>query len=138
MKTKAVLELDDLKRMAAAVEAEAARNGWAVSIAVVDDGGHPMWLQRLDNASSMSSHLALGKAQTAAISRMESKGLEEFINRGHPSFLSARMMSCVLEGGVPILKDGQCLGGVGVSGVMPNEDAHLARLGVAALDPVTW
>lgn len=133
MKTKPTLELSDLKRIAAAAEAEALNNNWAVAIAVVDDGGHLLWLQRLDGAAALSAHIAPAKAHTAALGRRESKGYEDVINGGRTSFLSAPAISGMLEGGVPIMKDGHCLGAVGVSGVKSAEDAQIARAGIAAL-----
>ena len=113
MKNKPVLELADLKIMAAAAEAEALKNNWPVTIAVVDDGGHLLWLQRLDGAAALSAHIAPAKAHTAALGRRESKAYEEVINGGRTSFLSAPAVSGMLEGGVPIMKDGQCLGAIG-------------------------
>lgn len=133
MKTKPTLELVDVKAIAAAAEAEALRNNWAVSIAIVDDGGHLLWLQRLDGAAAISAQIAPAKAQTAALGRRESKTYEDMINGGRVSFLSAPGLQGLLEGGVPILKDGQCLGAVGVSGVKSNEDAQIARAGIAAI-----
>ena len=133
MKNKPALELADLKIMAAAAEAEAFKNNWPVTIAVVDDGGHLLWLQRLDGAAALSAHIAPAKAHTAALGRRESKAYEEVINGGRTSFLSAPAVSGMLEGGVPIMKDGQCLGAIGVSGVKSTEDAQIARAGIAAL-----
>jgi glc operon protein GlcG len=133
MKTKASLELADVKAIAAAAEAEALANHWAVAIAIVDDGGHLLWLQRLDGAAPISAQIAPAKAQTAAMGRRESRLYEEMINGGRVSFLSAPGLNGLLEGGVPILKDGQCLGAVGVSGVKSTEDAQVARAGIAAL-----
>ena len=133
MKTKAVLELAEVKSIAAAAEAEALANQWAVSIAIVDDGGHLLWLQRLDGAAPISAQIAPAKAQTAALGRRESRIYEEVINGGRYSFLSAPGLQGLLEGGVPILKDGQCIGAVGVSGVKSTEDAQIARAGIAAL-----
>lgn len=134
MKTKHTLELSDLKKIAAAAEAEALRNQWAVTIAIVDDGGHLLWLQRLDGAPAISSHIAPAKAHTAALGRRESKVYEDVINGGRYSFLSAPEIKGMLEGGVPILKDGQVVGAVGVSGVKSSEDVQIARAGIAALD----
>ena len=133
MKTKNVLELADLKAIAGAAEDEALKHGWAVSIAIVDDGGHLLWLQRLDGAAPISAHIAPAKAHTAAVGRRESKTYEDMINGGRVSFLSAPDLKGLLEGGVPIIKDGQCLGAVGVSGVKSNEDAQVARAGIAAI-----
>ena len=133
MKTKSVLELADIKAIAAAAEAEAIQNNWAVTIAIVDDGGHLLWLQRLDGAPAISAHIAPAKAHTAALGRRESKVYEDVINGGRTSFLSAPGVQGLLEGGVPVIKDGQCIGAVGVSGVKSNEDAQIARAGIAAL-----
>lgn len=133
MKNKPSLELADAKAVAAAAEAEALKNGWAVSIALVDDGGHLLWLQRLDGAAPVSAQIAPAKARTAALGRRESRVYEEMINGGRVSFLSAPALQGMLEGGVPILKDGHCLGAVGVSGVKSPEDAQIARAGIAAL-----
>src|SRR6478735_6815488 len=133
MKSKPMLELADLKAIAAAAESEALKNSWAVSIAIVDDGGHLLWLQRLDGAAPISAHIAPAKANTAALGRRESRVYEEMINGGRVSFLSAPGLEGMLEGGVPILKDGQCLGAVGVSGVKSTEDAQIARAGIAAM-----
>ena len=135
MKTKPMLTLDDVKRMAAASEAEALANNWAVTVAIVDDGGHLMWLQRLDGAPPVSSHIAPAKARTAALGRRESKSDEDEINGGRVSFLSAPELQGMLEGGVPIIVDGHVIGAVGVSGVKSNEDAQVAKAGIAALAP---
>ena len=133
MQTKFVLELADVKIIAAAAEAEALKNQWAVSIAIVDDGGHLLHLARLDGAAPISSHIAPAKANTAAMGRRDSKVYEDVINGGRTSFLSAPNLKGLLEGGVPIMKDGVCLGAVGVSGVKSNEDAQVARAGIAAI-----
>lgn len=133
MKTKPALELSDLKLIAAAAEAEALKNNWPVTIAVVDDGGHLLWLQRLDGAAAISAHIAPAKAHTAALGRRESKVYEDVINGGRGSFLSVPAISGMLEGGLPIMKEGHCLGAVGVSGVKSTEDAQIARAGIAAL-----
>jgi len=133
MKHKPYLSLDDVKRMAAAAEAEALAHQWAVTIAIVDDGGHLLWLQRLDGAPAVSAQIAPAKAHTAALGRRESKVYEDIINQGRVSFLSAPGLSGLLEGGVPVLVDGHCIGAVGVSGVKSSEDAQIARAGIAAL-----
>jgi uncharacterized protein GlcG (DUF336 family) len=133
MKTKAVLEQAEIKAIAAAAEAEALANNWAVTIAIADDGGHLLHLNRLDGAPPVSAHIAPAKAHTAALGRRESKVYEDVINGGRVSFLSAPQIQGMLEGGLPIMKDGQCLGAVGVSGVKSNEDAQIARAGIAAI-----
>ena len=133
MKSKPTLEQQDIKTIAAAAESEALKNNWAVTICIVDDGGHLLWLNRLDGAAPVSAHIAPGKARTAALGRRESKAYEDMINGGRVSFLSAPTLEGMLEGGVPIVKDGQCLGAVGVSGVKSTEDAQIAHAGIAAL-----
>jgi uncharacterized protein GlcG (DUF336 family) len=132
MKTKPCLTLDDARRIGAAAEAEALAHGWAVTIAIVDDGGHLLWLQRGDGAAPISAQIGPAKARTAALGRRESRIYEEMINQGRTSFLSAPLDG-MLEGGVPVLVDGQCVGAVGVSGVKSAEDAQIARAGIAAL-----
>ena len=133
MQQKLSPDLADVKLMAAAAEAEALKNNWPVTIAIVDDGGHLLWLQRLDGAAALSAHIAPAKAHTAAMGRRETKVYEDIINGGRTSFLSAPEVKGMLEGGVPIMKDGQCLGAVGVSGVKSTEDAQIAKAGIAAI-----
>jgi len=133
MKNKAYLEIADLKLIASAAEAEAVKNNWAVSFAIVDDGGHLLWFQRLDGAAPISAHIAPAKAHTAAVGRRETKIYEDLINAGRYSFLSAPLIHGMLEGGIPIFKDGQILGAIGVSGVKSSEDAQIAKAGLAAI-----
>jgi len=133
MQTRPMLTLADVRAIAEAAETEARAQGWAVTIAVVDDGGHLLWLQRLDGAAPLSSHIAPAKARTAALGRRESKVYEDTINQGRYAFLSAPAIDGLLEGGVPIVVDGHCIGAVGVSGVKSSEDAQVARAGIAAL-----
>ena len=133
MQTKSFLELADIKKIAAAAEAEAIKHAWSVTIAIVDDGGHLLWLQRLDGAAPISAHSAPAKAHTAALGRRESKIYEDMINSGRYSFMSAPELKGLLEGGVPVVKDGHVIGAVGVSGVKSNEDAQIAKAGIAAL-----
>lgn len=133
MLTKRVLELSDVKRMASACEILASEKGWAVAFAIVDDGGHLLWVQRLDRAAPIAAEICVAKAKTAALGRRESKVYEDMINAGRVSFLSAPLLEGMLEGGVPILKDGACIGAVGVSGVKSTEDAQIAKAGIAAI-----
>jgi uncharacterized protein GlcG (DUF336 family) len=133
MISKPSLTSEDVKRIAASAEAEAVKNGWAVTIAIVDDGGHLLALHRLDGAAPISAHIAPAKARTAALGRRESRIYEEMINQGRASFLSVPTLEGMLEGGVPVLVEGHCLGAVGVSGVKSTEDAQIARAGIAAL-----
>ncbi|HEY8101843.1 MAG TPA: heme-binding protein [Burkholderiaceae bacterium] len=133
MQTKQTLTLDDVKKIAEAAEAEAKANNWAVVISVVDEGGHLMWLQRMDGVAPISTYIAPAKGKTAALGRRESKIYEDMINNGRFSFLSAPDLEGMLEGGVPIMVNGQCVGAVGVSGVKSAEDAQIAKAGIAAL-----
>ena len=133
MKTKSILGAADVKRIAAAAEAEASKNNWAVTIAIVDDGGHLLGMQRLDGAAPISAYIAPAKARSAALGRRESKSYEEMINQGRVAFLSAPVLEGMLEGGVPIVVNGECVGAVGVSGVKSSEDAQVAKAGIAAL-----
>jgi len=133
MNTKSYLELADVKAIANAAEAEALKNNWAVTIAITDDGGHLLWLQRLDGANALSAHIAPAKAHTAALGRRDSKNYEDIINGGRTAFLTVPALHAMLEGGVAIVKDGQVIGAVGVSGVKSNEDAQVAKAGIAAI-----
>jgi uncharacterized protein GlcG (DUF336 family) len=132
MKTKPVMTLDDARRIAAAAEAEAMRNGWPVVIAICDDGGHPILLHRLDGVAPASTLIGPAKARAAALGRRETKIYEDNINNGRTAFLSAPLDG-MLEGGVPIIVDGQVVGAIGVSGVKSSEDVLIAKAGVAAL-----
>ena len=133
MKTKPGLELADVKAILSAAEAEAAKNNWVVSIAVVDDGGNLLGMIRRDGAAPVSAHICQAKARTAALGRRDTKGYEDMINGGRTAFLSAPVIDGMLEGGLPVMKDGECLGAVGVSGVKSNEDAQIAKAGIAGI-----
>ncbi|KAA5845877.1 hypothetical protein F2A37_10730 [Pseudomonas chlororaphis] len=133
MHSKAILGHREVQRILIAARDEAERNQWPVSIAIVDDGGHPLALERLDGASPISAYIAVEKARTAALGRRESKGYEEMINGGRTAFLSAPLLTS-LEGGVPVVFDGQVIGAVGVSGVKSGEDAQVALFAAQALD----
>ena len=99
----------------------------------MDDGGHLLGLQRLDDAPPISASIAPAKAHTAAVGRRDSKVYEDMINGGRVSFLSAPVLQGMLEGGVAIVVDGAVVGAVGVSGVKSSEDAQIAQAGIAAL-----
>ena len=132
MKTKAFLTADDVDAILAGARAEATANQWAVTIAVVDDGGHLLGLARLDGAAPLSAYIGPEKARTAALGRRETKVYEDMINNGRVSFLSAPVVHGMLEGGVPIVVDGQVVGAVGTSGVKSEQDAQIGRAGIAA------
>lgn len=133
MQTKAILSHSDIAVILQASRAKALANGWPVSIAVVDDGGHLLGFERLDGCAPIGAHISVEKARTAAIGRRESKVYEDMINGGRNAFLSAPFISGMLEGGVPIVVDGQVVGAVGVSGVKANQDGEVAQAGATAL-----
>ena len=131
MKPTYKLMLDEVKLAAAAAEAEALVNGWAVSIALCDAGGHALWLQRMDGAPLMSAAVAPEKARTCVLSGKPSKVFEDMVNNGR--FAALALPVVPLEGGEPVVVDGSVIAGVGVSGVKAGEDAQVARAGVVAL-----
>lgn len=131
MKTKTILDAADAAKMIAAAKAEAAKNNWLVSIAVVDEGGHLIHLERVDGAPLPSAEIAMLKAKTAAIAKAPTKALEEVVkDRPAVGLMPGRLP---VQGGVPILHNGECIGGIGVSGVKSPEDEVVAIAGRAAL-----
>ncbi|MHC8350441.1 heme-binding protein [Pseudomonas sp. RT4P38] len=133
MKSKAVLSQTEVSQILAAARTEAQNNQWAVTIVIVDDGGHPLALERLDGCAPIGAYIATEKARTSALGRRESKGYEEMVNGGRHAFLSAPLLTS-LEGGVPIIVDGQVVGAVGVSGVKAEQDAQVAKAGAQCLN----
>lgn len=129
---KTVLEHADVARILAAARQEALAQQWPVSIAVVDDGGHPLALERLDGSAPISAYIALEKARSAALGRRETRDYEQMVNTGRTAFVSAPLLTS-LEGGVPVIVDGQVVAAVGVSGVKAEQDAQVAKAGAAAL-----
>ncbi|CAI8948104.1 hypothetical protein VP02_01010 [Pseudomonas ogarae] len=132
MKSKAVLSQTEVSKILAAARTEAQHNQWAVTIVIVDDGGHPLALERLDGCAPIGAYIATEKARTSALGRRESKGYEEMVNGGRHAFLSAPLLTS-LEGGVPVIVDDQVIGAVGVSGVKAEQDAQVARAGAQCL-----
>jgi glc operon protein GlcG len=132
MQTKPVLGLAEVNEILTAARAEAERHDWKVSIAVVDDGGHPLGLLRLDGAPPSSAYMATEKARTSSLGRRESKAYEDMINGGRYAFLSSPLVA-TLEGAVPVLVNGHCVGAVGVSGVKSEQDAQIAKAGIARI-----
>jgi len=132
MQTKPVLTLDDVNAILDAAQQEAQANGWAVTVAVADDGGHLLGLRRLDGAPPFSADVATEKARNASIGRKETQVFEDMINNGRTAFVTAPMQA-LLAGGVPVLVDGQVAGSVGISGVKPDQDVQVAKAGVAAI-----
>ena len=129
--TKQVLTLGAAKKIAGAAEAEATKRGATVVIAVVDDGGHLILLERLDDTQVASVEVAIGKARTAAIFRRPSKVFEDQVREGRVAAL-ALPGATPLQGGVPIIANGKVIGAIGVSGNTPQEDEDIAKAGAAA------
>jgi glc operon protein GlcG len=130
---KKVLTLKAAKAIAAAAEAEANKRGATVVIAVVDDGGHLLFLERLDNTQVASVDVGIGKARTAAIFRRPSKDFEDQIKNGRTASL-VLPGATPLQGGIPILVEGKVVGAIGVSGNTPQEDEDIAKTGAAATE----
>jgi glc operon protein GlcG len=131
MRQKHVLDLESAKRVAAAAEQEAEKNGWNVAIAIVDDGGHLVYLQR-DNVQLGSIDVAINKAKAALIFRRPTRFWQDMISGERPEYLAMPGMLPV-EGGLPLFYGNEVVGGIGVSGVKSNEDGIIARAGVDAL-----
>lgn len=131
--TKRVLTLDAAKRMATAAEAEAAKNGWLVAVAVVDDGGNLLLFHRMDNAKLVAVDIAYRKAKTAVFFQGETKALEQEVTKGGRTSLLPIDDFMPLEGGLPIVVDGKIVGAIGVSGMSGEQDAVCAVAGVKAL-----
>jgi uncharacterized protein GlcG (DUF336 family) len=132
MKTRAMLTLEDCKRIAAAAEAEAKKNNWNVCVATVDDGGHLLHLFRMDGATPANSRIAMEKGRTAAETRRSTAMWEDRVKSGRMVMLKMPGVTPV-QGGLPIVIDGECIGAVGVSGVQSHEDEQIAKAGIAAL-----
>ncbi len=133
MASKPLLTLDDARRVAAAAEAEASRNGWKVTIAIVDDGGHLLYLQRSHDTQFGTVETAITKAHAAVAFQRPTKASEDAV-------LSGRLIHLALpgvipaEGGVPLLRDGVVIGGLGISGVRSFQDGQIAQAGNNALE----
>lgn len=128
---KIMLTLEDARKIAAGAEAEALRNNWPVVIAIVDDGGHLLYLQRLDNTQYGSIHVAIEKARAAIAFRRPTKIWEENIAEGHMRYLNLPG-TLPIEGGLPITVGNQFAGAIGVSGVRSFQDAQIAQAGIDA------
>ena len=131
--TRSTLTLESARTALAACEAEATRNQWKVVIAVVDDGGHPILVARMDGTQWSSVETAIGKARTAAAFKRPTRVLEEMINNGRTAFLSIPGGMVMLQGGIPVEIEGVVVGAVGVSGVKAGDDEAVAMAGVNAL-----
>ena len=131
--SRRTLTLDAARIAMTACEAEAVKNGWRVVIAVLDDGGHLVALQRLDGTQWSSVETAIGKARAAVAFKRPTRLLEEMVNAGRTAFLSAPGGMCLMQGGLPIEVDGQIIGAIGVSGVKASDDEVIALAGVRVL-----
>lgn len=132
MITKQALVLDDAKRIVAAAVVEARKNEWNVTIAVVDDGGHLIYLERMDGAPKPTAIVATEKARTASLFKRPTLSFEEMLKAGRYGALTIPGVTA-LEGGVPLIIQNECVGAVGVSGVQSHQDAQVARAGAAAI-----
>ncbi|MCE9550701.1 MAG: heme-binding protein [Betaproteobacteria bacterium] len=132
MISKPILTLDDAKKIATAAEAEALRNSWRVVIAIVDDGGHLLYLQRNHDTQFGSVEIAIQKARAAVAFQRPTKVTEDAVLGGRLIHL-ALPGALPAEGGVPIMHENQIIGGIGVSGVRSFEDGQIAQAGIAAL-----
>ena len=131
MRNKPTLTADDAQKMMSACIAEAQKNNWKVAIAIVDDAGQLWQLQRLEGAGRVTANVALGKARTAAMMGRPSKAMEDRIKE-RPAFLAFPDI-LPIQGGVPILSGGECVGAIGVSGVQSHEDEQVCSAGLAVL-----
>jgi len=132
MHSKFVIGQAEVARVLTAARAEARARQWNVTIAVVDDGGHPLALERMDGCAPASAYIAVEKARTSALGRKETRDYEEMVNGGRTAFVTVPLLTS-LEGGVPLRVDGQVVGAIGVSGVKSEQDAQVAKAGAAAL-----
>jgi uncharacterized protein GlcG (DUF336 family) len=134
MKTRFMLTLEDCRKISAAGEAEAKKNSWNVCIAIHDDGGHLLHLVRMDGATPANSRIAMEKGRTAAQTRRSTAMWEERIKSGRMAMLRMPGVTPV-QGGLPIVIDGECIGAVGVSGVQSHEDEQIAKAAIGVLTP---
>ena len=132
MQRKPVLESAEVNCIVTAAREEAIRNKWSVTVAVVDDGGHLLALERLDECAPISAYIATEKARTAALGRRDTKNYEEMINSGRTALITAPLLTS-LEGGLPLVVEGKVVAAIGVSGVKPEQDAQIAAAGIAVL-----
>jgi uncharacterized protein GlcG (DUF336 family) len=131
MKTRPVLTLEDCLKIHAAAEAEARKNNWIVAIAILDDGGHLLHFARMDGATPANATIALEKGRTAAISRRSSARWQEIVKSRTEMLKMPGILP--VQGGLPIMVDGVCVGGIGASGVQSHEDEQIVAAGIKAL-----
>jgi glc operon protein GlcG len=132
MRQKFALTADDCHKMMAACKAEAQKNKWAVTIAIVDDSGAALLLERLDGAGAISAEVAMGKARTSAATKRPTKFWEDRVKE-KPAFVTFPSGGVLFQGGLPIMHQGECVGGIGVSGVQSHEDEQVGQAGITAL-----
>jgi glc operon protein GlcG len=131
MKNRPMLTLEDCRKITAAAEAEARKNNWIVCIAILDDGGHLLHLARMDGASPANARIAIEKGRTAAETRRSTAVWQERVAK-RPELLMMPHVTPV-QGGLPIMAEGTCVGAVGISGVQSHEDEQIAAAGIKAL-----
>jgi glc operon protein GlcG len=131
MRSKPCLTSADVRKMMAAALAEAAKNNWIVTVAIVDDGGFMLHLERMDGAAVTTAEVAVGKARTAALTRRPSKFFEDRV-KDRPAFVSFPA-GVLIQGALPIMHQNECVGAIGVSGVQSHEDEQIALAGLNAL-----
>jgi glc operon protein GlcG len=131
MRTKSCLTVADVKKMLAACEAEAVKNKWAVAISIVDDGGFLLGFLRMDGAPAISAEVSTGKARTSAMTKRPSKFFEDRVKE-RPAF-AGFPAGILIQGGVPVMHENDCVGAIGVSGVQSHEDEQIAQAGASAL-----
>jgi uncharacterized protein GlcG (DUF336 family) len=131
MRTKQCLTSTDVKKALAACEAEAAKNKWPVSISIVDDAGFLLGFLRMDGATAITAEVSMGKARTSAMTKRPSKFFEDRVKE-RPAFANFPA-GILIQGGVPLMHENDCVGAIGVSGVQSHEDEQVADAGVNAL-----
>ena len=132
MRNKPSLTAADAKKMMAACLAEAQKQKWNVTIAIVDDAGYPLLVERMDGCGPISAEVAMGKARASAVTRRPTKFWEDRIKE-RPAFMTFPSEGQMFQGGLPLMHQGECVGAIGVSGVQSHEDEQVANAGVAAL-----
>lgn len=132
MRQKPALTNSDAHKMMAACIAEAQKNKWNVAVAIVDDGGAVLLLERLDGCGAISADVAVKKAQTSALTKRPSKFFEDRVKE-RPGFVTFPTPGVMFQGGLPLVHQGECVGAIGVSGVQSHEDEQVAQAGVTAL-----
>jgi len=132
MRNRPCLTSADAQKMMAACKAEAQKNKWIVTIAIVDDSGAALLLERMDGAGPISAEVAMGKARTSAVTKRPTKFFEDRVKE-RPAFVTFPTGGVLFQGGLPLIHQGECVGAIGVSGVQSHEDEQIAKAGVDAL-----